>query len=423
MKFIKSPFLQAIIFAFCYGIVFYVMQIFLVKTGIFNHAVSADNLMVWDVNFYASIKENGYNTESDNTGFFILFPLIWRITHFGVWGISLLNILFFSTGYAVLMTTLGERNKTFWLLCLTLPSVYFAFLPYSEALFFFLGALSIYAIKTKKNGLIWASLFLISMVRATTAFLLPALLVMELFMHPPKEFLKGIWAFLYKYAFPSLSGLFVFVLWQYMETGICSAYFKKQAEHWGHTFSWPTLPFYNIENGDIRYHWLSALALFIDLLALCWLIVQLYRWFKGKNLKDGILIYSMGYLALVLIFILCMNPKYEDGFTRVMGANRYTLITPFCFCFLHYAYKTTFTWKTVLMIVIAANIFFSMFRAFEDLSKFVIVGFMPTVLILLFLTRSKFGQQTNLATILIIAFNFIIQLHFFQQFITPLYVD
>lgn len=222
---------------------------------------------------------------------------------------------------------------------------------------------------------------------------------------------------------PSLAGLVVFILWQYQETGIWFAYFKTQSIHWQHTFSLPGIPFSNIESATERYHWLSALALFIDAIAIFILIKQFLSWLKGKIIVDEALLFSLGYLAMTLVFIITFNPKYGGDKTNIMGANRYTFITPFCFYFIHYLFKQRYNYKYVLLTAIAGLCFWQLFHSYIDLNSFIRIGLIPTLLILSF-TCYKMSEKKNFWMIIaVIAFNFIIQMHLFQQFITPLYVD
>jgi len=160
MKYLNSPFVKAFIFALCYGFSFYILQFFLAKTGMFSILPNSTNLKSWDVGFYDSIRQNGYDAQSDNTGFFILFPLLWKISGLGIWGITFLNIVFFALGFAFLMRVIEEEDPVFWLLGLTLPSVYFAFLPYTESLFFLLGSLILYSIKKRHSGYFGSHCFL-----------------------------------------------------------------------------------------------------------------------------------------------------------------------------------------------------------------------------------------------------------------------
>lgn len=419
----RALFLRAFVFSICYGAAFYLLQAFFGATQILPQAPEAAHLLNWDVAFYKSIRDNGYLPDDLNNGFFVLFPLIWRWSHLGTWGIVCLNITFFSIGFALLMATFKEKNTTFWLLCLTLPSVYFAFLPYTEALFFLLGALMIYAIKKQRLLLIWLAVFSISLVRATTSFLLPALLLMELLSNDKRLWKQSLWKFCYRYAFPGLLGSLVFILWQYKETGIWMAYFKTQSDHWGHVFTLPSIPFSNIEGGIKRYHWLSALALFIDLTALGWLFARAYKWFKKGALTEPGMLVSAGYLSMILFFICCFNPKYGGPYTHVMGANRYTLVTPFCFYFLHQWYKSPSSTKNIVIYLVLANGFFALFRSFEGLSDYIAIAAMPTFCIAAFLSAARTEQVRAWPVIALIAFNFMVQMHLFQQFISPLFVD
>jgi hypothetical protein len=422
-KISNSFFLKAFLFALVYGVIFYIIQFFLSKIGIFIQPTE-NNINVWDVGFYNSIQANGYDASGDNTGFFILLPLIWKITHVGIWGMVALNIIFFAAGFAFVAQTLQEPDKKLWLFWLTLPSVYFAFIPYTEAIFFLLGSMVLYSIKEKKNGLLWISLFLISLIRATGVFLLPAFFAMELLSRPAKEWFSGVMKVLYKYAVPMVAGLAVFVFWQYHETGIWFAYFKKQAEHWGHTFSLPGIPFSNIENADWRYHWLSALAMLVDTVAFGFLIRQAILWLKNKNIKDETLILSAGYLTMALMTLLFLNPKYGGHTTNIMGANRYTIITPFFFLFIRYLSQQQFTRKNITYFFLFINAFWLLFGAYHDLDRFLTIGLIDDLLIVGFMLYfSKDAHKYSWILLGIIAFNFLIQLHYFQQFISLKYMD
>lgn len=54
----------------------------------------------------------------------------WRLFHLGVWGISLINLLFFALGFAIVarIYAVNTIEKFLWL---TTPSLYFMFVPYS----------------------------------------------------------------------------------------------------------------------------------------------------------------------------------------------------------------------------------------------------------------------------------------------------
>ena len=414
---------KAFLFSFFYGILFYILQFFLFHTGVFNISINSNSLVCWDVSFYKSISETGYDHASHNTGFFILFPLIWKFSHLGVWGMCALNIACFAAGFGLLMQILNEKEKHIWLLLLTLPPVFYAFVPLTEAMFFLLATISMWAIIKKKFWLIWTTLFLMSIIRASTVFILPALLAAEVLTHHKNHFFKSIVAFLYKYCVPSLTGLAIFIYWQYYVTGIWFAYFKKQAENWGKAFSLPELPLSNIEGGDWRYHWLSAISMFIALLAVLLLLKKFILWLKGEIQTDANLIYAAGFLCMVLIFIIFFNPKYGGNRTFVMGANRYILITPFCFYFIVYLSRLEISYKQSLIVFIGANLFWALFKGFFDFHSFFIIGLIPTLLITAFLFYTRNKQRDSWSIMAIVAFNFLIQMVFFQEWLSPIFMD
>ncbi|WP_118974085.1 hypothetical protein [Taibaiella koreensis] len=420
-KYLLSPFAKAFLFALGYGILFYVMQFLLARTGIFALEPQAHKLIAWDVGFYDDLRQHGYNPASPNTGFFIFFPWLWRLTHLGIWGMSFLNIVFFSLGFAVLVRTLKEEDKTFWLVWLTLPAVYFAFIPYTESLFFLFGALMLYAVREKKYKLLWLSLFLVSLIRAPGFFLIPAFVAMELLGHSPRDIGKGLLRSGYRYIAPILLALAINVLIQYQATGIWFVYFKTQAEHWNHIFTFPGLPFSNIDNA-VHHHWLSAISMLIDAVAWVFLFRQLLLWLKNKPTADPLITLSAGYLAMVLVFLVFFSPRYGGPVTFVMGANRYTIIQPFFFVFLHFLGRQKYTLRHILFVFLLANGFWALFGAFESLDKYITIAAISNLLILSFMLYCS-EEKYRWAIIPFISFNIMMQLHFFQQFITPLFMD
>ncbi len=422
MKITLTPFFRAFLFALGYGCLFYLLQFFFAETAMLGMHPGAGNLRAWDVVFYESIARSGYDGSSNNTGFFILFPLLWKLTGLNIWGICVFNICCFATGFAFLSRALHVSDKVMDMLWLSLPSGYFFFLPYTEALFFLLGALLLYAVQQERPALRWCALFLLSLVRPTASLLIPAFIAMELFSNPRQVWLRSITRAGYRYLPPVLLALALFILWQYQATGIWFAYFKTQATAWGHVWSWPGIPFTNIAGGDDRYHWLSSLALLVDLLALALLIRQLIRWSKNEVLQDKTWILSAGYLAMLLFNLLFMNPKYGNQTSNIMGANRYTLAAPFFFVFLYRLCQVSCSRRQLLYVFLFLNAFWILFGAYHTFSAWYTTALINDLLIMAFLYWRSQERYSWLA-FPIIAFNFFVQMHLFQQFITPLYVD
>ncbi len=96
-----STFLLVILYAGC----FYAFQYFLYATLMVPAIPNETNLISWDAGYYRDIANTGYDVHDGNLSrlaFFPLFPLVWEIAHVGVWGIVVINILFFATGFSIL---------------------------------------------------------------------------------------------------------------------------------------------------------------------------------------------------------------------------------------------------------------------------------------------------------------------------------
>src|SRR5690606_26655014 len=114
-----------------YGLFFHALQFVFHQRDMVDLLPTGKLLMGWDVAWYRNIVDEGYKYHdgfTSNSAFFILFPFIWKLTQFGPWGISVLNILFYAIGLTVLTRVyrLSMADKLIWL---TIPSFYFCFIP------------------------------------------------------------------------------------------------------------------------------------------------------------------------------------------------------------------------------------------------------------------------------------------------------
>jgi hypothetical protein len=403
-----------------FACLFYLIQFFGVYNAIFSQKPNIENLSYWDVTFYRSIVEYGYDHSSLNTGFMILFPAIWKLIGGSVIAAVIANTIFFSVGFGILCRTLGENRGQNALLLLTLPSVFFNFVPYTEALFFLLGSVVLYAYVYEKKLLLWGSLFAICLVRITGVLLIPAFLLAEFLGTKRRPFmaaLRSVWL----HVIPIVLATLLFLVYQYKKTGIWGAYFQTQSTHWEHKFSWPSLPFGNIEGAEHRYHWLNALALFVDAFALGYLLWAIFSFFvRGREANKATII-SAFYLAAILATTLLMNPKYGDH-TNVMAAHRYTFATPFLMFFLIQMGKEKIRFWHIACIMLGAMGWWYLFDSYADLRQFITVAMLPTLIILAYLLTVR-SPRLQWLLIPIIVVNFLAQAHLFQSFITPLYVD
>jgi hypothetical protein len=416
----KEVFYSSFLTVVVYVAFFYCFQFFLHYIGALRLAPNSGNIIFWDGGWYRGIAEEGYKANSPNVGFFMLFPLIWKFSFLGVWGISVLNILFFATGFSILSTlypvSLNER-----ILWLSFPSLFYMFIPYTEALFFLLSSICFYGIAKDRRLLIWISLFLIALTRSTAIFLLPAFLVMSLLRNQKKHFLKSLGSFLIDYALPITAGLFLFFFYQYYKTGEWFIYFRIQREHFGHSFSIPKLPFSGQE-GD-RRTWISALGFFTDAAALLLIIVLGLRWLvKDRTAKDTAVTASLVYLSLTLIQTLFFNPVLGGGSgTTMVGIHRYSFATAFFFVFLFYITRTfKYRLSQCLFVFLFANVVWLMFNSYVHIQRFL---FFNGLTIYIFLYIFGTVKKNSWMTTALIAINFSLQIYLLQDFINVIYTD
>ena len=407
-----------------YGLFLYCFQLFLSKCGIATAQPNEETLLRWDAGIYQNISRIGYvypDKIANNTGCYILFPWVWRLLHASVMGICIANLIFFAIGFTLISTIypVSTKEKFLWL---TTPSLYFMFVPYTEALFCVLTALAFYGIFTKKYWLIWVSLFLVSLTRATAVFLIPSLLIMELLTNDKKDILKVFGHYLIRYAAPTLAGQAVFVLVQYYDTGVWFAYYKQQVTSLGHKFAWPILPFSNFY-GAQRITWLSALAMLVCFVALIMIFIKFFEWlFKNKIFADKLLILTLAYLPVILFTMVFCNPTWGSNTTNLLGLHRYAFCTPFIFIFLYHFASNAREYKPKHFIImfILCNIAWASMGAFVHIQHLLFYNF-NTLLIFGYMLHAN--KKTGWATLAMIAINVFFQVTLFQQYLNGLFTD
>ncbi len=411
----KKEVLHTFLLVMLYGIGFYCLQIVLYRIGMFSSYPTHDSLISWDAGWYRDIARRGYaysNIGQSNSGFFYLFPAIWKLTGFNGVAISLLNMSFFAAGLSVLagMFKPDIQHKMLWV---SMPAVMFAFVPYAEAVYFLLGAVCLYGISAQRTWLIVASLFLLSLTRATAIFVVPAFLCMEVLSCSRKDIPRNIGRYLLLYILPSAAGLATFVFIQYQATGVWFAYFIAQSTFWRRIYSAPILPFYN----GVGYHTilLNALAIFACLTAFVMLIFRITKWLARGEQQDKVLVVSLAYLTTTLFSSLFYSPLWLNGATDVIGTFRYTMMTPFFYVFLnHVTRNTTYKWQHYVIVFLFATGVWMAFGAYAHLQELLFFSF-NTVVILLFMACSS--RKLEWPAIALTLINFLFQMLLFQHFI------
>jgi len=417
----KKDFINTFLLVILYAAGFYCLQLFLFKATFLQTLPDELNLLHWDSGWYCTLSRVGYiydPTGVNNLAFFPLFPLIWHIAHVGVWGMACLNVLFFATGISILDNLFkpGTQNKILWL---SMPAVYFCFIPYSEAVFFLLTTITFYGIRNNKKLLVWISLFLLSLTRPTGVLLAPSFLAMTLLSAGNKRWYKSLFSYLTVYLSPMVLGTGLFIWYEYLKSGVWFVFFDIEKKYWGHVLNIPMLPFNNNYNQSLS--WISAIAVFIGFFSFLFLLNRFFKWLFKNNIQDDLLILSCSYLFMSLIAIIFYNPTWSGNTTNIAGIYRYTLMNPFFYVFLNYFTNVArYSWKNYLFVFFLANVVWASFGAYVHIQYFLLFT-ASTIIIFMYMLHAN--KKLTWPVMILTALNIFFQVQFFQQFISNIFPD
>ena len=289
-------------------------------------------LVHWDAEWYDSIRSYGYYfrpAAKSSVAFFPLFPLLWRASHLGAIGVSLLNLGIAAGSVYLLYKGLQLRPVTV-LLFAAFPSSMFLYLPYTEALYFFFSSLLLVLLVRwpHRLGALAVVMFGAALTRVSAFFFLPALTVVEGlgWLRAPQTWLPRLRR-LVVYGLATGGGLAAVMLYQWWETGVWFA-FNKAEEQWNHHLQWPRLPFISTQENDGAL-WIDGLALLVGLLALGWVARTTWRVLRHRApVPDSLLVLAAAYVAAATAQALLEAP-IEVGHSSLMSLHRYVFCTPF----------------------------------------------------------------------------------------------
>ena len=408
---------EAFLLVVVYGISFFAIQFLLYQFHLLPYLPDAQNIGAWDGSWYRSIAQNGYvHTASapSNTGFYVLFPWIWKLSHLGVWGISFLNLLLFAAGFSLIVSIYPVSIFT-QLLWLSTPAIYFMFVPYSEATFFLLGALCLFGISTRKNYLVFIALFLISLTRSVSVLLIPSFFIMQMLSFDREKWKHALLDYIVLYALPLVLGIFAFYGIQYYSTGVWNAYIQQQSTVWGHIAGGPRLPFSNLNLG-VYILWFHAVCLFACVIAGIFIIKSLLEKWKGRIIMpDKGIILSIAYLTFTLILTFYFSPLASKHSTHITGVERYIAASPFILVFFYYfAEKHHYQWTHYAGILVLYNLFCLLFGSYQSLENFLVFN-VGSLMIVLYMLQAS-GRRW--AALVLMFFNIAVQITYFQIFIS-----
>lgn len=420
----QSNGLTTLLLAFGYCIGFWLLNLFLHKANFVASFPSANSLSQFDANVYAMAAKKGYyytDEQSNNMGIFILFPWIWKLSHLGIVGISIVNMALFACAFTLItrICPISRKEQFFWL---TTPSLYFMMVPYSEALFCLLIALTFYGIVANKKWISSIALFLAAFCRPTAIFIIPTFLFMAVLKSDRKQVGKSLKEACLYYILPTLISSGLFTLYQYKVSGVWFSYYKGQAKYLGHQFALPTLPFSDYYGGE-RITWLDGLSLLPGTICLIFAVVKLHKWIRHQaRYPDQAWLMTLCYVPIVMMTMIFCNPTWGTLTTNLLGSHRYIFCSPFFFIFLYHTVAVTpkYKMKDFLLVIILCNVIWLSMGSYIHITTFIFYNFL-TLLVMGYMLHAN--NKNTWVTFAICSFNVFLQISLFQQYLGGLFTE
>jgi len=318
---------------------------------------SVDSLNQWDAGWYKNIVSNGYvfvENAQCNLAFFPLFPFTWKWLQLSATGISLLNFLLFIAGFLLLAETFRFSMKQTLVFFVT-PSLFFCYVPYSEAIFFLSSSIILLGLHKNLKILVVAGLFIAGITRSTSMFFLPAVILAQLLSNS-KPFSKENIFTIIIYAATCIASLFTVALWQWQQTGQWFYFFEVQ-QFWNKKLGFPKLPL-TTWNGPALL-WLDGAALFVGISALLYCAKDSLKWatswFSEKT--NPALVFACVYLIMASATTVFFGNTGTQ--TSIYSLNRYIFGTAYFMVFAHFILTDKILLKN-RMLIAAGIIMFQM---------------------------------------------------------------
>lgn len=295
------------------GTVAFLLVIYVVATLLIvqNPTMS---LCMWDAKHYEAIRHTGYT--QGYAAFFPLLPSIWSLLDLNIWGMSLLNIVFFSVGIYFLLKTTLTHSPYILAWAISLSHFFFFMVPYTESLCF-LG-LSLFLYFNKNEKWLWACLTLcaIALVRPLFTTLLCTFVGHIVWNILKRENSASLRYLAYLGVVAGITCLFFLYLKEVR--GDFWAFFEAQKK-WNHEVRSLELPL-KLSNWYVGIFEVLGLAVGI------WCIyVVCARFFDFKTQTNHMELDIYAYLACMTCTMLAI----QGG--SLFSSNRYILCSPFFF--------------------------------------------------------------------------------------------
>ena len=366
-----------------------------------------EQFSAFDARHYDIIRTKGYSFSPDhgsNVAFFPGFPYLWRYTGLGFCGISFLNLGIFIFSFAFLCRHFA-KSKTEIFIFLSLPPVFFFFVPYSEAQFFFTSSVLLIGLLKRNHIMIMGGLFICSLCRSASNIFIPAIIMTELFAVNNDNRLRNI----ILYVSSALAGMFLVAWIQFMQTGQWWGFITTQS-HWEVGLrkpEWPFRTWFSLE-------YLDGSALLFGVVISVILIYMGWKFLKGQRPKES----KPVLFSLLFVAGLSMFPIFFKA-GSLFSLNRYIVPTAFFFISgIYLARLRQFSLKDVSIAFIFIFAFwmisFRGFRPISDIPGYIMISL---YLCLYLLLNNKSAKIATAATWLLYAINIFLQAHLFYRHI------
>ncbi|TGE27589.1 hypothetical protein [Hymenobacter metallicola] len=268
----------------------------------------------WDVIHYLRIRDTGFSPES--AAFFPLFPFVWRWLGVSPMAMAGLNLGLFLLAFAALSAAFAF-SRPHQLLLLSIPTLVFMGLPYSEALFFGAGVLVLLGWQRQSLALLAVGLLLSCLTRSAAFVLVPATLLTAYLTSPDRPV---FWRQASVGTGAATAGLLLSVYLHYRDTKRWFVFFEAQ-KLWDNRLRWPQLPLSNW-GGSFPTHY-EAVCFFLALAAAVYL---LYLLKQGPALPASTWaprVFSLAYVAGVTFVTVATKGGV------LVSLSRYVLATPY----------------------------------------------------------------------------------------------
>jgi hypothetical protein len=342
---LRAELIHIMVFAFIY----FVLQKMSLLSGI-----PSDSIMCkWDAEWYHIIKSSGYYYSKGKTNpmaFFPLFPFIWYTSGLNNLGISIANLFIFYTGFYLIGVHLKVDTKRA-LFYLSTPSLFFCFVPYSEAIFFLGCTFLLIGLDNENRLQIITGIIIIGLARSIGISLIGTLTFVFIIKTTYTNKHKEVRNYLVYTGTLLMTALFVFFI-QFLFSGKWWVFFDVQ-KLWHRELRFPNLPFTTISGKNIL--WLDSLALLTCEIAALTCTVLLYIRIKGQKAlkRPSSVLLSWAYLALAGFLATFYSGVHNtnEG-TSIYSINRFVFVTPFFIVALDSLLSNAFRKVSILILIV-----------------------------------------------------------------------